>query len=138
MHDVSDQRMVEIYSVSMMPSITVNTYARQPSRTKEPCDKIADPSQPFFNGGYDWHLHSADSGAAILEIKKTDREQNALHNTQWLSFALINLYIPRIFIKSILNPFHTTFFIDYIPYVLVETVHILQSNFVDLFVLRKV
>lgn len=133
---MSDQRLVGVYSVSMMPSITVNTYAKQPSLTKEPCDKIAEPSQPFCSGGYDWHLHSADSGAAILEIENK-RVMSKMH-ANWLPTTSTNHYIPRVFIESILNPLYTTFFIDYIPHILVETVYILQSNLIDLLVFRKV
>lgn len=37
------------YYSSLISSIIEKTNARQPKRTKDPCDKIADPSQPFNN-----------------------------------------------------------------------------------------
>lgn len=55
-----------IYSSSGMVSITENTYAKQPNRINDPCDRIAEPSHPFSNGGYTLHLQFGRSGAAIL------------------------------------------------------------------------
>lgn len=49
-----------------MKLTTENTYAKQPNRINDPCDRIAEPSQPFSNGGYITHLQFGNSGAAIL------------------------------------------------------------------------
>lgn len=54
----------------MILSITENTYAKQPNRKMDPCVRIAEPSQPFSNCGYDLHLQFGNSGADILRRKK--------------------------------------------------------------------
>lgn len=53
----------------MLLLIIEKTYAKQPKRINEPCERITEPSHPFNNGGYALHLQFGKSGAAILQNK---------------------------------------------------------------------
>lgn len=50
------------------------TYASHPKRKRLPCDRIADPSQPFNSGGYVLHLQFGTFGADILQLANEKRE----------------------------------------------------------------